>query len=170
MTWQDDVEVIRKLKPRHILFLCVQNSARSQLAEGIARKYAPPGVRISSAGSSPAFVRPQAIEALAEIGIDASSHSSKTVADIDADSVDVVITLCAEEVCPVFPHRVAKFHWPLPDPASAKATAGGPASGKATAGGPVAGKATTHIPAGDVEAFRKVRDELVKRLQALFAA
>ncbi|MBX3461252.1 MAG: arsenate reductase ArsC [Planctomycetes bacterium] len=139
MNWQNDIRQIRKLNPKHILFMCVQNSARSQLAEGIARKYAPPGVKISSAGSSPAFVRPQAIEALAEIGIDASTHTSKTVADIDAESVDAVITLCAEEVCPVFPRQVAKFHWPLPDPAG-----------------------------GGMEAFRQVRDELVLRLAALF--
>lgn len=140
MSWQDDVTAIRALQPRHILFLCVQNSARSQLAEGVARKYAPEGVRISSAGSKPAFVRPQAIEALAEIGVDATSHSSKLVSDIDASSVDVVITLCAEEVCPVFPHKVAKYHWPLPDPAG---------QGQ--------------------EAFRETRDELVRRMQALFA-
>lgn len=140
MNWQNDIEQIRKLNPKHILFMCVQNSARSQLAEGIARKYAPPGVTISSAGSSPAFVRPQAIEALAEIGIDASTHTSKTVADIDADSVDAVITLCAEEVCPVFPRPVTKFHWPLADPAG-----------------------------GGIEAFRQVRDELARRIAEMFA-
>jgi protein-tyrosine-phosphatase len=142
MTWRDDVEAIKALDPKHILFMCVQNSARSQLAEGIARKYAPPGVRVSSAGSEPAFVRPQAIKALAEIGVDASSHSSKTVNDLDADSVDVVITLCAEEVCPVFPRNVAKFHWPLPDPAKAEDKA---------------------------QAFQDTRDELVNRIQTLFA-
>lgn len=140
MSWQDDVTAIRALQPRHILFLCVQNSARSQLAEGVARKYAPNGVRISSAGSKPAFVRPQAIDALAEIGVDASGHGSKLVSDIDASSVDVVITLCAEEVCPIFPHKVAKFHWPLPDPAGR-----------------------------GLDAFRETRDELTRRMQALFA-
>jgi arsenate reductase len=142
MSWQDDIRAIRKLEPRHILFLCVQNSARSQLAEGIARKYAPAGVQISSAGSQPAFVREAAIEALAEIGINAGSQRSKSVADIDVGTVDVVITLCAEEVCPVFPRKVAKFHWPLPDPAKT----------------------------GDINAFRNVRDELVTRIQALFTA
>ncbi len=141
MSWQEDIEQIRKLKPRHILFLCVQNSARSQLAEGVARKLAPPGVRVSSAGSQPAFVRPLAIEALAEIGVDAGAHASKAIADIDASSVDVVITLCAEEVCPLFPHPVHKFHWPLPDPAKQ----------------------------GTLEAFREVREELQKRLSTLFA-
>lgn len=141
MSWQEDIEQIRKLNPRHILFLCVQNSARSQLAEGVARKLAPPGVRVSSAGSQPAFVRPLAIEALAEIGADAGAHTSKAIADIDASSVDVVITLCAEEVCPLFPHPVHKFHWPLPDPAKQ----------------------------GTLEAFREVRDELQRRLSTLFA-
>ncbi|MCZ7608294.1 MAG: arsenate reductase ArsC [Planctomycetota bacterium] len=141
MSWQEDIEQIRKLKPRHILFLCVQNSARSQLAEGVARKLAPPGVRVSSAGSQPAFVRPLAIEALAEIGVDAGAHTRKSIADIDASSVDVVITLCTEEVCPLFPHPVHKFHWPLPDPAKQ----------------------------GTLEAFREVREELQKRLSTLFA-
>lgn len=141
MSWQEDIEQIRKLKPRHILFLCVQNSARSQLAEGVARKLAPPGVRVSSAGSQPAFVRPLAIEALAEIGVDAGAHTHKSIADIDASSVDVVITLCTEEVCPLFPHPVHKFHWPLPDPAKQ----------------------------GTLEAFREVREELQKRLSTLFA-
>ena len=59
--WILDVEKLRALRPRHILFLCVQNSARSQLAEGVARFLAPAGVTVSSAGSSPAFVRPQAV-------------------------------------------------------------------------------------------------------------
>jgi len=140
MSWQDDVQQIRALKPRHILFLCVQNSARSQLAEGVARKLALPGVRVSSAGSQPAFVRPLAFEALAEIGVDAGEHTSKAIADIDASSVDVVIALCAEEVCPVFPHPVHKFHWPLQDPAKE----------------------------GTLEAFREVRNELVQRLASLF--
>lgn len=139
MSWQEDMSAIRALNPKHILFLCVQNSARSQLAEGIARKFAPAGVNISSAGSVPAFVRPQAIEALREIGIDASSHTSKSISDIDASSVDVVITLCAEEVCPIFPHKVAKFHWPLPDPAK-----------------------------GGTEAYRETRDELMDRVKQLF--
>lgn len=143
MTWPDDVQQLRKQRPRHILFLCVQNSARSQMAEGIARHFAPPGVMISSAGSQPAFVRPQAIEVLREIGMDISGHSSKGVTDLDTSTVDAVVTLCAEEVCPVFARPVAKFHWGLPDPAKAE---------------------------GDkLAAFRQVRDELVIRLKALFA-
>lgn len=100
-----------------ILFLCVANSARSQMAEGLARKLFP-GLRILSAGSRPSKVNPHAIEALAEVGIDIRFHFSKSVQDIDPKAVGVVITLCAEEVCPIFPGNVDRLHWPLPDPAS----------------------------------------------------
>lgn len=100
-----------------ILFLCVANSARSQMAEGLARKLFP-GLRILSAGSRPSKVNPYAIEVLAEVGIDARFHFSKHVQDIDPNAVGVVITLCAEEVCPIFPGPVDRLHWPLPDPAS----------------------------------------------------
>ncbi len=100
-----------------ILFLCVANSARSQLGEGLARKLFP-GLRIQSAGSRPGGVNPYAVEALAEVGIDASAQTSKSVAEIDPSSVDLVITLCAEEVCPAFLGRAERLHWPIPDPAS----------------------------------------------------
>lgn len=102
---------------RSILFLCVANSARSQMAEGLARQLFP-GHRIQSAGSRPSQVNPYAIEVLAEQGIDISGHSSKSVQDIDPATVDLVITLCAEEVCPLFLGRVERLHWPIPDPAS----------------------------------------------------
>jgi arsenate reductase (thioredoxin) len=100
-----------------ILFLCVANSARSQLAEGLARQMFP-GLRIQSAGSHPSRVNPHAIEVLAELGIDASRQSSKSVQDIDPATVDLVITLCAEEVCPLFLGQAERLHWPIPDPAS----------------------------------------------------
>jgi arsenate reductase len=102
-----------------ILFLCVANSARSQMAEGLARHLFGDRVTVQSAGSAPTRVNPNAIAALAELGIDATGHSSKLVDDIPADSIDLVITLCAEEVCPVYPGRVERLHWPLPDPAGA---------------------------------------------------
>jgi len=105
------------MTPTSILFLCVANSARSQMAEGLARVLFP-GCRIQSAGSRPGRVNPYAVEVLAEVGIDASGHTSKSVLDIDPASVDLVVTLCAEEVCPLFPGRVERLHWPLPDPAS----------------------------------------------------
>ena len=140
-----EAAIVRAIQPRHLLFLCVQNSARSQLAEGIARFLAPPGVTVSSAGSSPAFVRPQAIQVLKEIGIDISSHRSKSIDEIDAAVVDTVITLCAEEVCPVFLGNALRLHWALPDPARAAGD-----------------------EAARLDAFRAVRDELFRRLKLMF--
>ena len=143
-----EASILRALRPRHILFLCVQNSARSQIAEGIARFLAPPGVTVSSAGSSPAFVRPQAIRVLKEIGIDISAHRSKAIeeiGEIDGAPVDTVVTLCAEEVCPLYLGDTLRLHWGLPDPAKVK---------------------------GDDEArlnaFRATRDELFRRLKLVF--
>jgi arsenate reductase (thioredoxin) len=105
------------MRPMSLLFLCVANSARSQMAEGLARQLLP-GFRIQSAGSRPGHVNPYAIEVLAELGIDASAHTSKSVQDIDPTAVDLVVTLCAEEVCPLFMGKAERLHWPLQDPAS----------------------------------------------------
>jgi len=145
-SWHADVNRIREAKPRHILFLCVANSARSQMAEGIARSLAPEGLTISSAGSVPAMIRPQAVQALSEIGIDISRNISKSVETIDPAAVDVVVTLCAEEVCPVFPGNALRIHWELPDPAI------------------VSGSEEAKL-----DAFREIRDELKERLSSLFA-
>ena len=100
--WMVEAAILRALKPEGILFLCVANSARSQMAEGIARSLAPAHVRIGSAGSRPTRVRPEAIAVLREIGIDISGHRSKAVSEIPPDGIDTVITLCDEEECPVF--------------------------------------------------------------------
>jgi arsenate reductase (thioredoxin) len=105
------------MSDRHILFMCVANSARSQMAEGLARHHAPEGVTIYSAGSEPSRVRPQAIEVMSEIGIDVTGHSSKGVDALPVALIDTVITLCAEEVCPVFPGQVERLDWGMPDPA-----------------------------------------------------
>ncbi len=102
-----------------VLFLCVANSARSQMAEALARKRFGEGVRIQSAGSAPTEVSPFALEVLREDGIDASAQRSKSVDTIDPKTVDVVVTLCAEEVCPAFLGEALRLHWPLPDPARA---------------------------------------------------
>jgi len=105
--WLIEAAVLRALAPRGVLFLCVANSARSQLAEGIARSLAPAGVTVWSAGSQPTRVRPEAIAVLDEIGIDISSHRSKSVSEIPPGQVDTVITLCGEEECPVFLGRAS---------------------------------------------------------------
>jgi len=99
-----------------VLFLCVANSARSQMAEGLARRAFGDAVRVQSAGSSPSRVNPYAVRALAEVGIDAGAHHSKHVDSIEPSSVDLVITLCAEEVCPVFIGDVQRLDWGMPDP------------------------------------------------------
>jgi len=143
--WLVEAAVLRALRPRGVLFLCVANSARSQMAEGIARSLAPEGVRVSSAGSVPSIVRPEAIRALGEIGIDISAHRSKGLDSIDPSTVDAVITLCAEEVCPVFLGKAVRLHWGMQDPAMA----GGSEEEK-------------------MAAFRGIRDELRRRLEILF--
>jgi arsenate reductase len=133
------------MTPRSLLFLCVANSARSQMAEGLARAMFP-GLRIQSAGSRPSRVNPYAIEVLAEAGLDITGHTSKSVETVDPASVDLVITLCAEEVCPLFLGKAERLHWPLQDPASED-----PA-----------------LTPDELRArFRATRDELRRRLEAL---
>lgn len=129
-----------------ILFLCVANSARSQMAEGLARQMLGPAVTVLSAGSAPSSVNPHAVEAMAELGIDISAQHSKSVNEIDVGALDLVVTLCAEEVCPVVPGRVRRLHWPIPDPAS---------------------KDSTISPEAMRERFRTARDEIKSRLGTL---
>jgi len=132
------------VKTPGLLFLCVANSARSQMAEGLAKARFGEAVNVQSAGSQPSRVNPLAIRALAEIGIDITRHRSKSVGEIDPAAVDLVITLCGEEVCPVFFGNAKRLHWPLPDPAAAEGT-------------------------GDerLQAFRQVRDEIARRIETL---
>lgn len=106
----------------NILFMCVANSARSQIAEGLARHIFPE-FQVHSAGSQPATLNPFAVTVLKEVGIDISNHYSKSYNDLPkdfTDNLDYIITLCAEEVCPVIVSKAKKIHWPLPDPASKK--------------------------------------------------
>lgn len=132
------------MKTPGLLFLCVANSARSQMAEGLARTRLGDAVNVQSAGSQPSRVNPLAIRALAEIGIDITHHRSKSVSEIEPAAVDVVVTLCAEEVCPVFLGKAKRFHWPLPDPAAAEG------SGEER-----------------LQRFREARDEITRRLETL---
>jgi arsenate reductase len=104
----------------NILFLCVGNSGRSQIAEGLAKDMLPKNYDIKSAGSMPAkAVHKDAVAVMNEIGIDISSSETKLIDDIDKNfmnELDYVITLCAEEVCPVVPKTTNSLHWPNEDP------------------------------------------------------
>lgn len=128
----------------NILFLCVANSARSQMAEGIGRVLLADIAHTKSAGSQPSQVNPLAIEVLKEIGIDISHHKSKSIDSIDKEKIDIVITLCAEEVCPIFLGNVKRLHWPLPDPSNSK-----------------------YSSDEQLKLFREVRDDLKNKIQAL---
>jgi len=121
-----------------VLFLCVANSARSQMAEGLAPRMFGDAVTAMSAGSEPSGrVNPLAVEAMREIGIDIGDHTSKSVDIIDLAGVDAIVTLCAEEVCPAVAGKFIRLHWPIDDPAKENTIA----------------------------AFRRARDEIASRLQ-----
>lgn len=105
-------------RPKSLLFLCVANSARSQMAEGWGRHLFKETMVVQSAGSRPSRVNPYAIEVMGEKGIDLTSHTSKSVDALDPAGIDTVITLCAEEECPVFLGAARRLHWGMEDPAS----------------------------------------------------
>tara|TARA_B100001250_G_scaffold356017_1_gene330833 strand:+ start:544 stop:963 length:420 start_codon:yes stop_codon:yes gene_type:complete len=104
----------------NILFLCVGNSGRSQIAEALAKDMLPKSFDIRSAGSIPAKkVHKDAILVMGNVGIDISTNETQSIDNIEADfinNLDYVITLCKEEVCPVVPEAVKIFHWPNEDP------------------------------------------------------
>ena len=104
----------------NILFLCVANSARSQMAEGLAKSMFGKEHNIESAGSIPSGeVHPNAVIAMDDIGIDIRDQHSKSTDDLDKnfiDNLDFAITLCAEEVCPVLPSKAESLHWMNEDP------------------------------------------------------
>ena len=122
-----------------VLILCTGNSARSQMAEGLLRQDGGGRFDVESAGTHPSRVRPEAIAVMHEIGIDISSHRSKSVAEFEGQRFDVVITVCdhANETCPIFPGTPGRIHGSFPDPAA------------------VEGDEATRL-----DAFRRVRDAL----------
>jgi arsenate reductase len=131
-----------------VLILCTGNSARSQMAEGLLRHDGGERFEVFSAGVSPSRVRPEAIEAMREVGIDISDQHSKSVDEFTGQPFDYVITVCdnAREQCPFFPAETKRLHWSFDDPAAAT---GGEAERLAV--------------------FRRVRDEIRARLRE-FAA
>ena len=128
---------------KRVLFLCTGNSARSQMAEGLLRHLAGDRFEVFSAGIAPSFVRPQAIAVMNEIGVDISGHRSKSLDEFLDRPLDYVITVCdhASRRCPVFPGSVRRIHWSIDDPV-------------------ISGSEETQL-----EAFRRARDELQKRIR-----
>jgi arsenate reductase (thioredoxin) len=105
-----------------VLFLCTHNSARSQMAEGLLRDRAGDRFEVMSAGTEATHVRPLAIRAMDEIGIDVSSQESKTLQRYLREPFDYVITVCddANETCPFFPGAGSRLHWSFEDPSRAE--------------------------------------------------
>lgn len=128
-----------------VLIVCTGNSARSQMAEGLLRYAAGPGWEVYSAGTKPTRVRTEAIAVMREVGIDISSHRSKSVDEFLGRDFDYVITVCnnARETCPVFPAAAKRIHWSIQDPAA------------------VEGSEEDRL-----KAFRLARNELQDRLRA----
>ena len=131
-------------KPR-VLFVCTHNSARSQMAEGFLRSLAGERFEAGSAGTKQTFVNPLAIRAMAEVGIDIGSHTSKRYEDVMEPPWDYVITVCddASEHCPFVPAFAKRLHWSFEDPSRA-----------------------TGDEAQRLAVFRRVRDKIQERLAA----
>lgn len=129
---------------RGVLFVCVANAARSQMAEGWGRRFLPPSLAVWSAGSRPARVSRNAIAVMNEVGIDIAAHRSKSIADVPLDDIDLIVSLCTEEECPVVPRPIPRESWNLPDP------------------GAVIGSAEDRLAA-----FRATRDEIRRRVEGL---
>jgi arsenate reductase len=135
--------------PIRVLILCTGNSARSQMAEGLLRHFGGEVFEVASAGINPNFVRPEAIEAMREIGIDISSQRSKSVDEFIGQPFDYVITVCdnANQQCPSFLGPSQRIHWSIKDPAA------------------IEGDDETRLAA-----FRVARDELRERLSGFIEA
>jgi protein-tyrosine-phosphatase len=124
--------------PRRLLFVCVENACRSQMAEGFARHYGGDGVEVLSAGSRPASaVNPRAIAFMAERGVDLSDQRPQGIADAATGSFDAVVTMGCGDACPHVPARI-RLDWDLEDP-----------------------------KALDDAGFRRVRDEIERRVLLL---
>jgi len=132
------------MKRTRVLVLCTGNSARSQMGEGLFRKEGGSGYEVSSAGTRPSQVRPEAIAVMREIGIDISGNRSKSVDEFAGQAFDFVMTVCdnARDNCPIFPGATARIHWSLEDPAAVQGT-----------------------EEERLTAFRRIRDQLRERVK-----
>lgn len=133
------------MEKQKVLILCTGNSARSQMAEGLLRSMAGGRFAVFSAGTKPSFVRPEAIVAMRELGVDLSSHRSKSVDEYRDASFDYVITVCdhANESCPLFAGKAEQIHWSFEDPAA------------------IDGDEETRLGS-----FRKIRDQIAGQLRS----
>jgi arsenate reductase len=113
------------MQRKRILFICVHNSARSQMAEGLINTLSADAFQAFSAGSEATRVHPIAIRAMAEIGIDISGHRSKTTDEFLGQAFDIVVMVCGESEaeCPFFPGPGERIHHPFRDPAACEGTA-----------------------------------------------
>jgi arsenate reductase len=129
---------------KSVLFLCTGNSARSQMAEGLLRSEAGDRYEVFSAGTHPGTVRPEAVAALSDLGIDISHQWSKSVDEYRDRAFDYVITVCdnANQACPVFPGATGRLHWSFEDPA-----------------------AVNDSYENRMAAFRRIRDEIHERIK-----
>ena len=130
---------------RRVLFLCTHNSARSQMAEGLLRHLGGERFEACSAGTEAARVRPLAVRAMAELGIDIAGQESKTLERYLGEAFDAVITVCddANEACPIFPGARRRLHWSFEDPSRA-----------------------TGSEAEQLAVYRRVRDDIRARIDA----
>lgn len=132
---------------KRLLVLCTGNSARSQMGEGLFRYEGRGEFEVCSAGTKPSHVRPEAIAVMSELGIDISSHRSKSVNELEGQPFDYVVTVCdnARDHCPVFPGGAERIHWSFEDPAA------------------VEGSEEERLAA-----FRRIRDQIHERVKAFF--
>src|ERR671916_418051 len=138
----------RTMEKTKVLFLCTHNSARSQMAEGLLRHLAGDRFEVMSAGTEATHVRPLAVRAMDEVGIDISGQESKTLERYVGEPFDYVITVCdeANEACPFFPGAKNRLHWSFEDPSQAEGSVD-----------------------EQLAAFRRVRDEIRERIEQEFA-
>jgi len=136
------------MQKRRVLFVCIHNSARSQMAEGMLRAWAGDRFEVASGGTEAGVVRPEAITVMGELGIDISSHSSKSIERFVGQPWDWLVPVCEEasEACPYVPGAKAVLRWSFDDPSAASGT-----------------------PDERLAVFRRVRDELADQVRAFIA-
>jgi arsenate reductase len=134
---------------RRVLFVCIHNSARSQMAEGMLRAWAGDRFDVASGGTEARGVRPEATEVMGELGIDISGHASKTIEQFMGQAWDFLIPVCEEacEACPYVPGAKTVLRWSFDDPSAA-----------------------TGSREQRLAEFRRVRDELGDQVRAFIAA